>query len=482
MKKLILIAIIFPVIAGLGFSQSFGEWESPQSIATQGIYPSDADSFIMPNSFSDVDFYGFYAVTSFASSKLFLGAATKFNDMYLAAAYSGTLWGGYTDFPFTESKSDWINGGEKTVPTYTRTTFDTGTPNNNIAFLLGLENMGFRFTYSTTHQSFSEEDFIAGTLKYKSYQTASGDITPQLAFALTKDLMPAGIRPWATLDLGFHRDYARYETYDSDGYDDAGKPKHTTKGEQISKSENYFEPRLTLGLGGYTFYENQSGFSASADFEYSIALKSYSNDYSYAYTDESTSKVTYRTSTISGLNGGPSSLSEDSYVENIFTPSVSAGWSDDRIALGLCLSLPVALINESSTDMGLYKYSLRKSADSSSTTIEFAPELALAAQWKILSNLTLNAGGSIGALAVSRTSTAKTGYTYDADDKVTTASSEGVSKDFGTTFTSLSAGVTFNVTNNMAFEATMGTQSDGISVFNWTGFFTFAKLLVSLRF
>jgi hypothetical protein len=289
---------------------------------------------------------------------------------------------------------------------------------------------------------------------------------------MTKNLMPAGVKPWATIDLTFFRDYARGEAY-------AGTE---TTGEIIIHSNNSFTPKLTVGLGGITFYENQSNFKASMDLEYSISLSRYSNDYNYTNSDGK-----YKIKSISGLNDS-GDLCEFSSFQNILTPAVNAQWSEGPIALRLRLTLPVTMTNSSTTEMALSVVdptsgNLNKDGnDSSSTVISFNFNLQLAAQWKILSNLSLNAGGQIMAQPISRLSQKR--ETYNQGVKVDDSSIKAVSKVFDPTRTSLTAGVTFNVTNNMTFEASMGTQTGGINVFNTTnqGFFSFASLLVSLKF
>jgi hypothetical protein len=295
----------------------------------------------------------------------------------------------------------------------------------------------------------------------------------QLAWMLGKNLTSKGVRPWFTIDMNFIRNYQISEKYESNG---------TTLGKQISHSQNNLEPVFNTGIGGITFYSHQNGFRASMDLNYTLTMKFYNNEYSYI-----DSSGNFKISTINGFYTG-SVFTENSYFQNVFTPSVSGQWSGGNLALKFALNLPVTLTNQKITQMALNNENpldgkLEKDdIDSKSVAIGFAPNLRLASQWKILSNLILNTGGRITVNSISRTTVE--GESYTQGDKVDDSNFKQVTKAFGGVVNQLTAGVTFNATNNLTFEASSGVSIGGVNVFSndTDGLLNFTRLLVSLRF
>ena len=144
--------------SGLGFGNA-----SPQNTSTAGRFRSAADNYIRPDSFAGVSFEKFYAMASFANAgKANLGFATKIGTLYLAAAYAGSFWTGYSTFPYQEVKEEhWgantsdPNGSEKTVPGYDfnhTDPFNGKKTDNRVGLLIGLPsaNMGFQVSYTST--------------------------------------------------------------------------------------------------------------------------------------------------------------------------------------------------------------------------------------------------------------------------------------------------------------------------------------------
>jgi len=455
-------------------------WASPQSDATQGRYRSAADNFIRPDAYTGVSFDSFFSMASFrATNRAQLGYATKFGDTYVAAAYGGSFWANYTNFSYTEGNTAWQPGGTKSVPNYSSLSFNTGTPENRVALMLGIADMGFRLTFSSTYESLSiKEDFVSSGDAYKSYEAARGAITPQLAWSMAKDLTPEGIKPYVVFDLGFAQSYTKQEKYDiaTTSFQDV----------VVISSNNHVDPRLRVGLGGYTFYKNDSGFKAIADLDYDLLMQFYSNEYSY------TDGGKYKISKISGRNNS-GALSEYSYFNNLITPSVAGQWSGGPLALRFKLNLPVGIISEPST--GVYAKANgdlgKNGADSTTTTVSFSPDLRLAAQWKAMSKLTLNIGGRINP-SVKR-ETVETDATYTMDVKNSDSSSKKVTDTFNGTTNQLTAGVTFLPTSNMIFEVSSGVSNttlpanatnNDINVFDTSkdGLLYFSNFLVSLKF
>jgi len=447
-----------------GSSAMPGGFSSPQSTATQGRFRSAADNFIMPSNFTGVSFKTFYAMVSYASSnKAQLGFATKIGTSYLGLAYAGNFWAGYTPLSYEEVSQGWNSGDDRTLPKYFFTSKDSPfvstTPENRIAILLGLPdlNMGVRFTFSSTHEwIYLNKDLFIGTDSFTSYEADRGAITPQIAWAMTKALTDNGIQPSAVLELGFQRNSIKY--------DEAG-----TNGINIVRSQNYFEPTLAIGLGGYTLYSNDAGFKLSADLDYVFGMKIYSNEYNY--TD---SNGDFKTKTINGYyikSGTDAGTAEYFAHTHSITPSLSGQWSGGPLALRFKLNLGVPIIGEEKTVKtnpntdGSFDTSVKTSTGS----IGFNPDLRLAAQWKVIPNLTLNLGGRINFNA---------GYldtaTTDGKKKVT------VNRSASTTITQFTFGFTFLPTDNLTFEA--GSGITGGDKLEPGAVFTLTNLLVGLKF
>jgi hypothetical protein len=485
MRTLIIAAVLMTVMFGAVYSQSVGGWDSPQSQATQGRIRSDADNFIRPDGYTNLNLKSWYAMTSFTSgSSVHLGYAAKLDSLYIAAYYGGSFWAGFNNNPYTETNITWLDSGIKTIPVY-NTLPTVGTPNNRVALLLGFANMGFRFNFHSTYQSFSDSDFRARTMDlpatdpptysmidYKNYEIKNGAITPQLAWSLTTNLTSNGVRPWMTIDLGFVRNYTMQEVYID----------NITNGTEITTSENYTQPVIAIGLGGYTFV-NRNGFRGSFDLTNTITLRSYNND--YHYWDGNSNKI----KTIKGY-GTPGALTERSYFQNVFTPSVAGQWSVGTLACRFQFNLPLTIRNERITNMAFKDGStngdlVKEGVDSKTNTVLLAPDLRLALQWRIISRLALNAGGRI--TVSSYTSATTNGSSYIQDKEIENSSIKRVAKTYGGTSNQLTAGLTFNATDNMTFEVSSGiSNNNAINIFGNTdeerGIFYFSNLLFSMKF
>ncbi|MCL2762167.1 MAG: hypothetical protein FWD36_03025 [Treponema sp.] len=494
-----------------------GILESPQSAATQGRYRSTADNFIRTDTYGDVRFNTFFAYTSFAASnRAALGFATKAGDTYLAAYYGGNFWTGVQPWNYTEH-NHFFNGKNTNFQTYDALpayTNDNTTTDNRVAILFGITDadakphMGLRFSYASTHQSFKAKDDIAvmttpanpgdpGALPdpipptsavyayYKNYRTDFGYISPQVEWAMAKDLTEKkGVRPKVGLTLNFVRDYTSREQYDAaDG---------TTIGEQISKSNNFFLPHLVINPGGYHVY-NENGFRATVDLDYELSLRMYNNEYSYLDSGK------WKTDKIKGLNNS-GAYSEDSWVRNLIIPSIAGQWSGDAFAFRFKLNLPVELTNIEKTPF-VYNAATRKLEQTGDYTKTGAfmldPNLRLAMQWRAVpSKLTINAGARLNFANLTLSTTE--GETFAAGKSVAHTSFKRTNNNFGraganaatagtsgdrTTGNNLTLGTTFMPSSNLTFEANCGIgTNNNVNVFSDTGIFSFGSVLVSLRF
>ena len=464
MKKLVVIAVLFAVMAGGVYAQGMGVtgWSSPQSTATQGRIRSAADDFIRPDSYTSARVNDWFGMTSFAStSSVSLGYAKQMEKLYIAAYYGGTFWANVTPFDYTETKVD-----GKTYQAYGSLVFTSPKPNNRVAVLIGVADMGFRFSFFSDHESFSGSNVQTGAINYKSYAMDVGSLRPQLAWSMTKNLAENGIKPYVTVDLDFQRDYQKTETT-------AGG-----MGEYIGHSNNIVQPIVQVGLGGFNLH-SKDAFRLSADLEYRLTLNIYDNEYSY------TDGGKYKTGKISGLNPGSGSYTENSSVSNLITPYLAAQWGGGPVALRARLQLPVSLGSRETAAVSLNNNKMQKNgADTTTTTIGFNPAIQLALQWRPISKLALNVGGSIGMGAISNVTTETTSYSGGTKQGST---SKSVASTFGSTSNQLTIGATFNPTDYLTFEAASGVGSNNnIDVFSTTsssgGLFNFANLLVSLKF
>jgi hypothetical protein len=478
MKKFFIFASLILISAAAVFAQAvtssspaMPNWSSPQFTATQGRFRSAADNFIRPDYYNAVTFDKFFAMTSFAATdKAQLGYAGKIGNMYIGAAYGGNFWANYTDLTYTEQEYAAWPGGSKKVPVYGfnySNPFTSKTPENRIAVLLGLADMGFRFTFSSVgHELISLKDSVVGGSAVKSYEAERGRIIPQIAWAMAKDLSENGIRPYVLLDLGFTRDYIKGETISAIGPNNA----------YVGYSENSFDPKLTLGLGGYTFYKNEGGFKLLADFEYALELRIFENEYSYQ-----NGTGYYEIAKIKGINGGGSGgLSEDTYSGHLLTPALAGQWSGGPLALRFRLNLPVTFVGAESTDMTINGSGLDSGDKSSLSFIGFNPNLVLAAQWKIVSKLTLNVGGRItlGNIGQETTETTSKGT-----PGIPSTSTKTITGRRGASSNQLTIGFTFLPTDNLTFEASSGIGTN--NAINFTedyGLLNFTSLLVGVRF
>lgn len=487
MKKLLVLAALILVTSAVVFAQAqiladylvtagglgMPGFTSPQSAATQTRYRSAADNFIRVDSFAGVTFDKFYAMASYAATnRAQLGYATKIGSLYLGLAYGGRFWYGYTPLDYREQKK----------AKYKFYTFDvddpfnrSGDPENRVGVLLGVGNMGFRFSFSSVGhewihfgEKFAKLDNTTPgnpvTNVYKSYDAERGTVTPQIAWGMAKGLTENGVQPYVILDLAFVKKYIKYEEVGGNGI-------------EVLNSENEFDPKLTVGLGGYTVYKNDSNFRLIADFEYALALKIYGNEYSFS--DGGKNKV----KTFFGLNDNGRTLipgdqlTEITYNGHLFTPALAGQWSGGPLALKFRLALPVSLAGVDTTPKEVKSNGDLKDYGKKTSLFlaGFNPYLQLGAQWKIVQKLTLNAGGRIDFNA---------GYLYTTDID---GNKEYNEKNNVSTSNQLTAGLTFTPTDNLSFEVNTGVSngaSNNINVFETgvTGLLHFTNFLVGVKF
>jgi len=524
MKKFIFILILILAINGIVSAQTpptppplrdvikdnlpenLISWESPTSAATNGLFTSDADDFISPSFYSGVEFEKFYALTSFADSRrVNFGFATKIKSLYIGAYYGGKFIADKIDHPYKEQTTSWLGKKTNGVRVYEFDTqddflksYDSSDLDNEFSLLIGAANMGFRFSFASTYQSFEDNDFIfivdpngtPITNYVKNAQFGYGDITPQIAWGMAKDLTDNGIRPYASFQLGFHNEYGKYQLY-------TGTSDKKLQDEEVLKSMNYVAPIFALGLGGFTFL-TRGEFELSADFDYAFTIIS-SGDNEYNYKDD---KGKQQIKTFSGFNRD-GELAQLSLNYHSIAPSLYGSWTKDNFSFMLRLGLDFEVTNITFTGMeedGRYDDGTlaKDGEDGNATVFSFIPSLGLAAQWQVASKLALNLGGYLTPGTVTRETTETLEYSQGE------ASDDGSVKTVSTSYKGarslLTFGAVLNATKNLTFEAVTGAgysskekdpddnkkDKNSVSVFGKDdesyGLLYFFQLLVSVKF
>jgi hypothetical protein len=506
MKRLVLIALIISAAAGIVFAQvdiptiynspdykSNSPWASPQSVATSGRIRSTADNFIRADAYVDVKFDKFFAMTSYrnAPGTAHLGYAGKAGGLYVGAYYGGSFWANVPNVTYTEGTISWLDTASKSgVKNYDSLPgLGANAPSNTLSLLFGVADMGFRLSVYTNKKLFSDSDFavdIGGGAYdyYKSYETESGVVTPQLLWSMTKNLTDNGIKPYFGLDLAFTKNYTKESKYDNSGGS-------WTAIEKINNSDINTVAKISAGLGGYTLL-NKDGFRFSADLDYVLNLTSYDNEYNYI---DSNGNYQVKTGFKGTYDANTNAFVESSATYHTITPSVSGQWGGGPISLRFKLNLGVPISETINTGMAYNKDGsgvvttdgslVKNGRDSKAVMVGFNPDLRLAAQWKIVPKLALNLGGRINFNTINSTTTE--GKYYNNGTDVDNTSFKTVATSNPTSITnSLATGVTFNVTDNVTFEAASGATNGTVNVFGTSGtdngLFYFTTLLVSLRY
>jgi len=485
-NKLVFVALLLAVNFSNLWAQGLpaGIWSTPQNIATEGRFRSDADDFIRVDAFNNLSFNHWFGMVSFnqdAQNRAIatLGFATNVRSIYIAAFYSGNFWANAPANNPIERQFGPGNAPAGGQPGVTYRVFGSinvaPDPVNNVALLIGIADMGFRLTYRTNYQSFSDGNIVVGNQLYRNFSAGHGYLAPQIAWGMARDLTGNGIRPHVAIDLMFNRHFSRMET--------AGPDAGGNTGERVERSSNFFAPQLALGLGGFTFFNNDAGFSSAVDFDYEFALRIYNNEFSYLYGN------TFRIGQIRGTNNpGTFPLVERSYMSNTFIPAISGSWRQDRIALGFRLNLPLMLSTESSAIMGLSSSNnlINAGNNDSRTTFAFQPDLRLGLQYVLVpGRFTLNTGARIQTTAISLTRIFREVYNVYGNR----IHSERIHQDSysGTFASNFHIGLNFNFLENIWLEATTGISGafgddQAIDIFMPGGLFSFGRIMVGLRF
>jgi len=477
-KGLVFVLILL-FVTGFAFAQREDQpldfLTSPTANSTAYQYYSDADNFIQSAYYKEVEFEKWFDFASFASTtNATLGFAKYFGSVYIGAYYGGNLFRGFNNKSYTENIR--THGTDKTLRTYSTGTTISNTVNDNnnrIAVLVGTGDMGFRFSFASNYDSFSDKDLEIVGIHYKEYKNAAGWFSPQFQWGMTKTLLPQGIQPTITFDLGFYRYYTRYDVYDNMATWD-------TEGIRTTNSRNYIQPELEFNLGGFTISENDN-LKFDIDLDYKFSFKIHRNKYSWQ--DGSN----YKTATIKGINTN-GSLTQDTWQNHSLIPSIGAEYiNNNRLGFSASFGLPLELTLSRRSVMTRYNLNgdiHKNGSDAFTTSFAISPSLFMGLQYKLIpGKLLLNAGGRITAATITMGNVSTD--TYAAGVKSSTKTLKTRSLTFSTpTITNFTIGVNFFLNENVTFEAMTGVNGNTLNIFGAgvNNINTFSSILASVKF
>jgi hypothetical protein len=470
MKKLLVIAVLFTSMVAAAFA-------TPAGAITDYMFGVDGDGYMETQWYVYAGFKKFIASTEFDAAKTSLGFATKFGaaedgngGLYLGISYGGTIFNQRDINGYTEAEGAW-NTATKTFKTYAAPSFAATGPDHNIGILIGVAEMGFKFTIGTTYQIFevNEDAQIGGTAteRYKSYKAEYGDVNPAIRWGMAKDLTSKGIRPSVEVSLGFHTDQLAYEQYGTYGTSYT-TPGVFTSGSTNGATNNYSNFGLHLWLGGLNLVSTDSGFNFSFDFEYAVSSDTYGeNQKSWYYLAPGATVPTVMTfkDTVRFTTGTTFDTDIKAASHNI-EPSLKATWSSEKIGVGAQLHLPIGISSDEHTaNSGTFtgaSNTVTKGAKVVKTDVIFKPRLNLGGQVKVVPNkFNVNLGATLALSTVGETkteTTSDTGKTTTVVAPATTASSSA-----------FSVGATLFFTENVALDAKTGvdnrTNTNGFNFF-----------------
>jgi hypothetical protein len=349
MRKIIFVYLFFVLISGFVWAQRpepAGFISSPTSTSTMGLFRSPVDNYINVSFFPQAQVENWFTYASFYEDfNVSLGYARRFNGIFLGLYYGGNLFLGFNDTQFSEQLFDNFTGTDKLIKVFTDTAPDPVSHilrsenynDNRFAVLIGLNNMGFRFSFATNYDSFKGDDIAIGSITsvYSEYLKGDGWFVPQLQWGMTQPIFARGFQPSVTFELGFARFLNRYTEYTAGDW--------TTTGENTIYSENFVQPKLLLGMGEYTISETER-FKFNADLGYNISWRAFNNNYSW--TEDG---LDYKTIAIKGFNSPPpadsppdtpNSLTERRFNQHFITPSITAEYTSRVLQVCLTMTEP----------------------------------------------------------------------------------------------------------------------------------------------
>jgi len=479
-NKVLIAAVILFTAAGGALYSGPNLVISPQRQASAGQFWSDADLFVDPRGYTALEIDHMFALVSFDNSQMAkIGFSKWLGSLYLGVYYGGNMLNmvphNYTKQ--TAGDAFFLSGREMRVYTAMPGYTSGNLPENNLSLLFGFLDMGVRLSFKSTYWNRTiNEDFTVLGNYYKSFKDEYGSINPELAWGMTKELIPGlGIKPHIYLSVDFFRDYQRLEQYIS-----AAEVQ-----ERLSKSNNVTTFELTAAMGALTLAAKET-FEFGVDLWYNLSLPIYNNE--YMYMDGTNAKIAGGYNGLyGGQAGGFAELSENRHV---VTPYLYASWSGERITLSAELGLGLGFGWSRNTAMTLIANSgdLEKNGvESKKSYFEFTPALCLGMQWAVVpEKLFLNAGGELSFGNITLSSAESKEFENGKEKENTSAKT--VDNVFSSALSTLSLGLTFNVTNNVSFQANCGVAANNVvNIFKsdsvgGSGFAVFSGILATVKF
>ena len=470
-------AITLLTLAGGNLYASPYLFTSPQKEATATQFWGDADFFISPSGYTNVEFDKWFGAVSFqtefnslTTNMMQLGFATRFSGLYLGAYYGGNTFAMARDVTYDEEDGKRVYRN----PSYIDVKSFAGTPHNEASLLIGVADMGFRLSYVHSYRSFKRDDFNVGAAapytNYKSYKDEYGSINPEIAWGMARELIPGvGLQPHAYIDLDFFRDYR---------ISDNGS------GEVIDHSNNEFTLGFTAATGYLSFF-NQNSFDFGLDVWYTLNLKTFGNKRSTAPGDIVSFKGKY-TSEVDPNDPTLGNYYDISYNGHWLTPYLYAGWSGEKLELSAELGLEFGLSGRKNRGLIFSGSDERWSGnDTKAFGFSFVPTLNLGLKWGIVpEKFFLNAGSGISFfyLGINKATVDTYVNNNKSGDTVKTTNNS-----FDGASTRLMLGFTFYPTVNLGVQAMSGVDisSNNVNVFNTNtaaGLAVFSKIMVTVKF
>jgi len=488
MKKLniaVISIIIFVVTGGVLFANP--DLISPQRTATSGQFWSEADLFIDMRGYAALDFNKFFGLVSFEDvSKIKIGFASNFGQLYFACYYSGNTFNMPAHRYSEQMDGQGFFASPKTMRVYTVLPEFTGTnfPENNISLLFGFADMGIRLSLFSDYWTRAiNEDFRANTNFYKSFVDERGSIMPELAWGMTKDIIEGrGIKPHVYINLDLKKDYQRYEIYGMTANDIT---------DTIAKSNNVVTLDFTAALGGFSFINND-GFDFGFDLWYNLQLPIYDNEYMWSDGTALNTGKGFK-GLYSAADTTANIFTEQSEMRHAVTPYLYASWSGERVKLAAEIELGMGFGNEDKTKMSLNANSgdfVKNGVESLMTYFMFSPVISLGMQWAVVpEKFFLNVGGHLGLGTIRFTAADNFSFNNGTEDK--DASYKSYDDTFTTARTGLKFGARLNITENVSLQANCGIDTGNIANVFHTGSHTdgsmrgllaFSEILATLKF
>ncbi|MCL2193658.1 MAG: hypothetical protein FWB78_09715 [Treponema sp.] len=477
--KVFVVAIALFFIVGGSLIASPNLISSPQRQATAGQLWSDADRFIDPRDWADMEFDRWFGLVSFDTVRMArLGFATSFNGLYLALSYSGNAW----NIPGHIFNEQQIGAGFFAAPRngrfYTITPwFPAGgsVPDNSVSVLIGVADMGFRLSYSSTHWSRRIDDlFTFGGQFYRSSREEIGSINPELAWGMARELVPGrGIRPHVYIDLDFARDNHRVEQYTAVTLEVV---------DRVNRSNNSLTLNFTAAMGGFSILR-QNGFDLGVDLWYTLSLPMYNNYFNYIDAAGNQRVGSGYRGRFSATGPNANEFTEIRQHLHAVTPYLYAFWEGEGITLAAELGLGMGFGGRRTTEMALRTGTstlVNNGWERAESFFSLEPTLGLGMQWAVVpERFFLNAGGIVQFGGVSFESAENTEYNDGA--RVEGSGFRSVNRMFYDANTALSVGVTFQITPNVGVQANSGVEAGNVA--NFFGSLTsFSEILATIRF